>query len=142
MGKTYRNVYAGSNSVSYKSPHNRGFSKVKKRYSHRKVRTHNKCCSEDEIISLKHLHSNEIMNNCMGSGYYGDIGNIPNKPEFNFYDKDLLRNRYNIKWEKEDICDLDIINRGININKDNEFKICKKQIMRRGNMGLFYGHRQ
>lgn len=30
MGKTYRSVYAGSNSVSYQSPHDRGFAKQKK----------------------------------------------------------------------------------------------------------------
>ena len=142
MGKTYINVYAGSNSVSFKSPHNRGFAKVRKQNSRRKVRTHNKCCSEDDIISLKYLHFCEIMNNGNGSGYYEELGNIPNKPEFSFYNKHLLRSRYNVEWENTDSSDLDVINRAIDLNKkDQEFKICKKQIERRGNMGLFYGHR-
>jgi len=142
MGKSYRNVYAGSNSIDYHSQHNRGFAKVKKQNSRRRVRIHNKCCGEDEIMSIKHLHDSEIMNNHFASRYYGELGNIPNRPDFNFYNKDLLRNHYNVEWKKEDLSDLDTINRAIDEgNKNPEFKMCKKQIERRGNIGLFYGHR-
>jgi hypothetical protein len=142
MGKTYKNVNAGSNSVDYHSPNNRGFAKVKKQHSHRKVRTHNKYCSEDDIISLKQLNGNQIMNNHFASRYYGELGNIPNRPDFNFYNKELLRKHYNVEWKKEDLSDLDTINRAIDEgNKNPEFKMCKKQIERRGNIGLFYGHR-
>lgn len=140
MGKSYRNVYAGSNSVSYKTPHNRGFAKVKKRYTHKAIRTHNKCCGEDDMISLKYFHDRKIMKNGNGSGYYGELGNIPNKPGFNFYDKSLRF--YNLNWEK-DLNDLDLINREIINNNYNcdEYKICKKQIERRGCIGLFNGYR-
>ena len=52
MGKTHRNVYAGSNSVDYHSPQSRGFAKEKKANSHRKIRAHNKSANEDNIKSV------------------------------------------------------------------------------------------
>lgn len=141
MGKTYRNVFAGSNSVDYHSQHNRGFAKVKKQNSRRRVRTHNKCCGEDEIISVKQLHDNEIMNNHWSSGYHSELGNIANYPRFRFHD-DFLYKNYKIQWNNDDKSSLEMVNRIIEEGyKDPEFIMCKKQIERRGKLGLFYSHR-
>ena len=81
MGKTHRNVYAGSNSVDYHSPQSRGFAKEKKANSHRKIRAHNKSANEDNIKSVNDLYKTEIMNNHWASGYRDEVGNIPNNPE-------------------------------------------------------------
>lgn len=142
MGKTYRNVFAGSNSVDYHSPQNRGFAKCKKQHSHRKVRAHNKCCSDETFISLKDLNSNQIMNNHWASGYYGKRGNIANDPRFQFND-DFLYRDYQIKWNNDEKSPLEMVNRIIEEgNEDSKFKMCKKQIDRRGKVGLFYSYRQ
>ena len=141
MGKTHRNVNSGSNSIDYHSPQNRGFAKEKKANTHRKIRTHNKCVAEDNIKSLKDLHSQQIMNNHWASSYHSEIGNIPNNNGFQFNDEYLFKN-YKIEWNKDEKSQLDTVNKAINAgNTDPEFKICKKQIERRGNVGLFYGHR-
>lgn len=50
---------------------------------------------------------------------------------------------YGIKWDKEANSQLDTVNKAINSNyKDSSLQMCKKQIERRGNVGLFYGHRK
>jgi hypothetical protein len=150
MGKTHRNVYSGSNSVDYHSSHNRGFAKDKKANTHRKVRTHNNSSfNEDNLISLRDLSSNNIMNNHWASSYHSEKGNIPNKPEFQFNDNYLYKN-YNYKWTKDEQSPLDTVNKIIDtpekdnmtprIPQDPYLKMCKKQIERRGNTGLFYGH--
>ena len=141
MGKTYRNVFAGSNSTDYHSPQNRGFAKFKKQHSHRKVRKHNKCCDDENIISLKNLNCNQIMKNHWASGYYGKRGNIANDTSFQFNDNCLYKD-YGIQWNNYEKSPLEMVNRIIEEgNKDPKFKMCKKQIERRGTMGLFYGYR-
>lgn len=139
MGKTHRNVNSGSNSVDYHSPHNRGFAKQKKQYSHKQIRNSNKNFDEDTFQNMNHISSKKKMNYHFASAYRGEIGNIPNKPEFQFTDEYLNIN-YGIKWDKDnDKTPLDTINR--TINQDPVLKMCKKQIERRGNVGLFYSHR-
>ena len=141
MGKTHRNVYAGSNSVDYHSPQHRGFAKEKKANSHRKIRAHNKSANEDNIKSVNDLPSTEIMNNHWASLYYDKVGNIPNKPEFRFTDE-YLKRAYDIKWTKDEQSQLDTVNKALEDgHQDPVFKMCKKQIERRGSVGLFYGHR-
>ncbi len=141
MGKTHRNVYAGSNSVDYQSPQNRGFAKEKKANSHRKIRAYNKTANEDNIKSINNLHSTEIMNNHWASCYRDEVGNLPNKPEFRLTDEYLNR-VYDIKWTKDEKSQLDTVNKALeNGHQDPVFKMCKKQIERRGSVGFFYGHR-
>ncbi len=141
MGKSHRNVYAGSNSVDYHSPQNRGFAKEKKAKSHRRVRAHNKTANEDNIKSINDLHSTEIMNNHCSSLYYDEVGNLPNKQEFRFTDE-YLKRAYDIKWTKDEKSQLDTVNKALEDgHQDPAFKMCKKQIERRGSVGLFYGHR-
>lgn len=138
MGKTHRNVNAGSNSIDYHSPHNRGFAKDKKQYTHKQIRNSNKICDEDTFQTMKHISGEKKMKEHFASGYRSKIGNIPNKPDFLFTDE-YLENNYGVKWDKHnDKTPLDTINRVVNI--DPVFKMCKKQIERRGNVGLFYGH--
>ena len=76
MGKSHRNVYAGSNSKSYQSPHERGFAKRKKAYTRKQIRTHNK--NSDEL-SVKTCHydilGNSKMNTHWSSAY---VENDPN----------------------------------------------------------------
>ncbi len=149
MGKTHRNVYSGSNSVDYHSPQNRGFAKDKKANTHRQIRNHNKSADEETIISLKDLSREKNMNNHWASRYYSEKGNLPNNPEFQFNDEYLFKN-YGVKWNKEDKSQLDYINKiietiGHDITMSAKpyepyLKMCKKQIERRGNTGLFYGH--
>lgn len=59
-------MYAGSNSVSYHSPHERGFAKKKKRHSHKQLRVINNKC--DTEINSK-IDSGMYMNDGCGSGY-------------------------------------------------------------------------
>lgn len=141
MGKTYRNIWAGSNSVDYHSPHNRGFAKEKKQYSHKQIRNSNKVLDEDSFKTMKYIKRQKKMNEHFASGYYGRIGNIPNKPWFQFTDEYLERT-YWINWEKDEKSPLDTINKALDKgHQDTVFQMCKKQIERRGKMGLFYGHR-
>jgi len=138
MGKTYRNVNAGSNSVSYHSPHDRGFAKQIKARSHQIIRhnNNNKNCNDDniEIFNCKC----EKMNNHWASAYYGRIGNIPNCEGYCIED-------YDYKWNKNDTSLKDTIETIIdNIvdSKDKYLIASKKQIERRGNIGRFYGHHE
>lgn len=135
MGKTYRNVYAGSNSKDYHSPHNRGFAKEKKQYSHKQLRVSNNNCDEDNYKTMRDIKK---MNNHFASSFYNSqLGNIPNKPDRLFTDKDLYRN-YGTKWEKTDGNHYHFINRLIEEgHKDDYLQMCKKQIERRGKLGLY-----
>lgn len=102
------------------------------------------------MISLRDLPSDEIMNNHWASKYIS--GNLPNNPDFKFNDEYLFKN-YGFKWDKEDKSQLDTVNIMINnkmINNESRIqqppdvclKMCKKQIERRGSVGLFYSHRK
>jgi hypothetical protein len=81
------------------------------------------------------------MNNHCSSLYYDEVGNLPNKPEFRFTDE-YLKRAYDIKWTKDEKSQLDTVNKALEDgHQDPAFKMCKKQIERRGSVGLFYGHR-
>lgn len=147
MGKTHRKVSAGSCSVDYNSPHNRGFAKKIKSHSHRSIRTHNNNCNEDEIQTFN--CKCKKMNTHWASVYVGKLENISNF-KFHFINDEYLNLNYDYKWNKTDENLIDtidtIINNPINSN-ENKFKhdpylnACKKQIERRGNIGRFYTHR-
>ena len=145
MGKTYRNVNAGSCSTDYHSPHNRGFAKDKKAYSHHSIRTHNKGCDEDtiEVFNCKQRK----MNTHWAASYYGETPNVPNYRGFDINEKNLYKD-YDYKWSKEDTTQLDTMNTILETNKEHPItyqidyiKASKKQIERRGNTGSFRGHR-
>ena len=145
MGKTHRKVNAGSCSIDYHSPHNRGFAKDKKAYSHHRLRTHNKGCNEDsiEVFNCKQ----KKMNTHWAASYYGESSNIPNKQGLNITDEDLY-NGSKYKWSISEQTMSDSLNTIIT-RSDNEnvefieyIKSSKKQLERRGVIGEFYGHRQ
>lgn len=75
MGKSHRNVNAGSISESMHADKSRDFAKNKKAYSHHQIRNDNKKCDEDSIQTT-HFKKDMCMKN--PSGYCGKIGNIPN----------------------------------------------------------------
>lgn len=144
MGKTHRKVKAGSCSIDYHSPHNRGFAKIEKANSHHKIRTHNRGCDEDsiEIFNCKQ----KKMNNHWAASYYGEACNIPNKKGLYLDDKSL-QNDFKYKWTKNDTNQIDTLNTVLdNYKGDNEvftnyIKASKKQLERRGTNGPFYDHR-
>lgn len=140
MGKSHRNVGAGSCSKDYNSPHNRGFAREKKAHSHHSIRTHNNNC-DDDTIQIFNCKCKK-MNYSWAASYYGEVENIPNFILHYIDDKSLNEN-YGYKWNKNDTTLMDTINTIINgRSKDNEYlTACKKQIERRGNVGRFYGHR-
>lgn len=131
IGKSYRNVYAGSNSVSYRSPHDRGFAKKKKRHSHKQLRVINNKCDTD--INNK-ISSEMYMNYGCGSGYYDKKGNIPNIQYIKPHD---------FQWIKE--CSL--IETLKNCLLEDNLAHCVKeyiistlkQLERRNEIGFFYG---
>ena len=145
MGKTRRNVNAGSCSTDYHSPHNRGFARDVKARSHHSIRTHNKGCDEDSVqtFNCKHKH----MNTHLAASYYGEALNVPNYKGLTFDEKDLHKD-FNYKWSKSETSQLDTLN--TILEKDDGhcptntkyIKASKKQVERRGNVGQFYGHRQ
>jgi hypothetical protein len=142
MGKTYRKVNAGSCSIDYHSPHNRGFAKDVKARSHHSIRTHNKGCNEDNIqtFNCKHKH----MNTHWAASYYGKPLNLPNYKGIKL-DKKNLYEDFNYKWSKEDTTQLDTMNTIVETNKKHHnidyIRASKKQIERRGNVGSFRSHR-
>ena len=138
MGKTYRNVNAGSNSTNYHSPHIRGFAREKKTYSHKQTRNNNRNCDDETFQQNNWLNPEMNMNSHWASQYYGKLGNIPNLPHANL-------DEY-CKWRKNDKNILETINREITNSDTNDYSgsylaSTKKQIERRGKMGLFKGHR-
>lgn len=138
MGKSHRNVWAGSNSVDYHSPHNRGFAKKIKADSHRRIRTHNRHCNED---SIKTFNCKERkMNQHFASIYYDKLENVSNF-EGHYLDDNYLNRIYGYKWNKNDNSLTDTINTIMDVNNDRYLIASKKQIERRGNIGRFYGHR-
>lgn len=149
MGKTYRNVFGGSQSIDYHSPHSRTILGTKKANSRRQIRNNNKMCDEDNIKNTNCI-KNKIKEH-WASMYYGKIGNIPNMPSEILEDK--LKIEHNVlhgymnhkciesaKWNRNgdrmEIMDNKIINEPC----DRLYLIAtKKQIQRRGDVGRFMG---
>tara|TARA_B100001287_G_C22610202_1_gene494745 strand:- start:190 stop:645 length:456 start_codon:yes stop_codon:yes gene_type:complete len=150
MGKTYRNVKAPSDSVSmFGSPHNRGFARTKKRHSHHSIRSQNKNknINEDNFqthFTHKKVNEFKVIDN--------KIGNIPNISWINIDDRTDFD-----KWTKEDGNIFQTIDKKIddikNSSEPPQCRSCytnykerylnytKKQLERRGKIGMFKGHR-
>jgi hypothetical protein len=138
MGKTYRNVYSGSNSVDYHSPHHRGFAKIKKRRSHKQIRNINRFCDEWTFQKNSWMHDDMYMKNHWASLCFGKIGNIGNTPDLTF--SDVLSNCCKWKPTTLDILD-EVITKSETIDRPTLYLIAtKKQIKRRGKLGLFKGY--
>ncbi len=83
MGKTYRKVSAGSQSVDYHSPHNRGFAKKKKKNSHHQVRTKNRnLINEDDFIKSDNI-PNKMKYHWAAKFMDDSNGNMPNTSWYN-----------------------------------------------------------
>ena len=139
MGKTYRSVYAGSNSVSYQSPHDRGFAKQKKRYSHKQRRKNNKNCDEYTFQKNNWFSSGMHMNSQWASQYVAKSGNIPNFRGYYIQDEMYKKS----KWKNNHSSHLETIREAI-MESDNSKTIqyliaTRKQIERRGKAGFFTG---
>jgi len=148
MGKTHRKVNAGSCSVDYHSPHNRGFAKEEKAYSHHKIRTQNRSSIGNSIEdNIETFNCKQKKMNChWAASYYGKQCNIPNM--HGLYTNDTeLHNDYDYKWAKTETNQVDTFNKilGDNCNdndiKTKYIKASKKQLERRGTNEPFYGHR-
>ena len=148
MGKTYRKVKALSDSVSmFGSPHNRGLARTKKRHSHHSIRCQNKNknINEDNIqthFTHKKVNEFKVIDN--------KIGNIPNISWINIDDRTDFD-----KWTKEDGNIFQTIDKKIdeikNSSEPTQYRSCyanikerylkytKKQLERRGKIGLFKG---
>jgi hypothetical protein len=133
MGKSHRN--------------NRGLVKEINTLSHHSIRTHNNNCHNNNC------HNNSIQKmNCkhkkkdtrFTSSYYGETANISNCREKYLNDKSVNTD-YGYKWNNEDVRLINSINTIIingNGNGHDRYLISsKKQIERRGKIGIFYGHR-
>ena len=144
MGKSHRKVFAMSCSVSYHSPHDRGFAKRKKADSHRQIRTHNRNCDDDTIEYFNCKIGK--MNRQWPSGYRGPNGNIPN---MEYYDIHNFKSWSKHKWNNDSTNLLEtidmfekLVSNEHGVDYDSHYlQACKKQIERRGNVGRFYGHR-
>jgi len=138
MGKTYREVFAGSCSVDYHSEHNRGFAKKKKRNSHHSIRNKNKNKDESEYDNFN-CKSVTKMNTHWAASYGGDIGNVGNMPNTNI--KDLCCNK---KWKKDDLSNENFLEKIFEEEKCGTdagyLRATLKQIKRRGKATLFKGH--
>lgn len=147
MGKSYRNVSAGSNSEHYKFDKCRGFAKDKKRTSHHQIRNDNRNCDE-ESIQTNNFKTEMYMKNGIGSGYWGKIGNVPNMSYKTLDDELYPKNGdYKInKWKQTDGSILETIDNAIinkpdyERNKTSYLKATIKQIERRNEPGIFKGH--
>ena len=155
MGKTYRNVQAQSDSVSmYGSPHNRGFARTKKRHSHHSIRCQNKNknINEDNFQThFTHKKVNEYSTSHTNK-QIDKLGNIPNISWLNIDDRSEFD-----KWTKEDGNIFQTIDKKLdeikNYSEPTQCRSCyanrkerylnytKKQLERRGKIGLFKGHR-
>lgn len=140
MGKTYRHVFAGSNSVSYHSSHDRGFAKQKKQYSHKQNRKKNKNCDEQTFIKNNWFSSGMHMNSHWASQYIGKNGNVPNFPGYSIHEQLYKKS----KWKKNHSSHLETIHEAIIESDDSktvQYLIAtRKQIERRGKTGFFTGH--
>lgn len=166
MGKTYRNVFAQSDSESmYGSPHNRGFARSKKRHYHHSIRgkNKNKDINEDNIkIYSKHRRVNEYSSTSRDRKRIDKIGNVSNMSWLNLDDtiKQVGEDYHNKtelnQWTKYDgdiIQTIDNTIDKINNSPEQQCRSCyqnyrerylnstKKQIERRGKVGAFKGHR-
>ena len=147
MGKSYRNVYAGSNSVSYHSDHDRGFAKKKKRHSHKQFREINNKC--DDEINNKTFKPRMCMNDGCGSGYHGPVGNIPNMPYENILICEKRHSEKIVNWVKGEKTILETIKNSLETIK-NSFETYRKpylidtikQLERRNKIGFFYGFKK
>ena len=140
MGKTYRHVFAGSNSVSYHSSHDRGFAKQKKQYSHKQNRKKNKNCDEQTFQKNNWFSSGMHMNSHWASQYIGKNGNVPNFQGYSIHEQLYKKS----KWKKNHSSHLETIHEAI-IESDNSKTVqyliaTRKQIERRGKAGFFTGH--
>ena len=154
MGKTYRKVKADSDSISLLgSPHNRGFARTKKRHSHHSIRSQNKKkdINEDNIQThFTHKKVNEYSTSYFDHKKIDKIGNIPNISWINLDNRDDFD-----KWTKEDGNIFQTIDKKLddikNSSKEPQCRSCyanskerylkytKKQLERRGKIGLFKG---
>jgi hypothetical protein len=117
---------------------------TKKNDSHRRIRTHNRNCDDDSIEYFNCKIGK--MNKSMTCGYFGPQRNVPHMPN-NIYN---FKNWSKYKWHNDgdnlletiDIFKkLSIIDYGY-IQDSQYLNACKKQIERRGNVGIFYGHQR
>lgn len=134
--------------VSHKA---RGIATAVKKYSHHQLRNDNKMCDEDSIqrkkeyetkVNVRLHHSSNI--------YLHKKGNVPNMP-YDTLDEELQELEY--KWEHTDDTIEKSIDKAIDLRKQNNFlesgyankssylKATKKQLERRGEVGVFKGHR-
>lgn len=144
MGKTHKNVQSGSQSVDYQSSHSRTLLEIKKRSARRKIRTHNKQCDEDNIISMKNI--NFKIKDHWASEYIGKLENVPNMSTYGVSFDNKLKCVDNSdflerKWNKTGSVN-DIITKIMDSNLRDilYWKATQKQITRRGKAERFYGH--
>ena len=90
MGKTYRNVSAGSRSEDFHSPSNRGLMREKVRHSHHSNRNKNRDSDESTFESFN--CQLKTAKNFGASGYSGPQSNVANF--FGWELKDELRKDY------------------------------------------------
>jgi carboxypeptidase C (cathepsin A) len=150
MGKTNRNVNAGSCSTDYHSKHNRGFAKQEKARSHRSIRAQNKGCDEEtiQLFNCKQKH----MNTHWAASYYGPACNVSNQRGHYSTDGDLFSSCKHV-WSPKERTQIDTLNAAMTSHSQlpevdqvrNEtyvqyLKATKKQIERRGEAKAFGGH--
>jgi hypothetical protein len=134
--------------VSHKA---RGIAKNVKKYSHHQLRNDNKMCDEDSIQRKKEYETK--VNVRLHHGNHACLhkkSNVPNMP-YDTLDEELQELEY--KWEHTDDTIEKSIDKAIDLRKQNNFlksghankssylKATQKQLERRGEVGVFKGHR-
>jgi hypothetical protein len=153
MGKTYR-ATPNSTSVSYHSPHDRGFSKKKKAYSHSQIRTANrKFTDEDDFIKSDNM-PNKMKYHWMMSvdkdSYNRNIPNMPDKVLINMWEEDDHDHHQEKITQNTLLANLEHRLKTAVANPDcyrcngcfEYLKATIKQVKRRGNAQSFKIHRE
>jgi hypothetical protein len=163
MGKSHKDVKFCSRSESKSASHNRDFGRHKKKTAHSSIRNSNRTSDECSYKNLRDTSSKyDMLKFYFGKPNHAEnftMNNLEHIREFSYTDK-YLKENYDIKWEKGET-QIDMLNKAIEENnafhmdclssrhcdkptsqkKNNAIQMCKKQIERRGNAGLFYSHR-
>ncbi len=121
MGKTFRRSYRVNNSNELlNKPINDLVKTSKKYYKNKHVNPKN----DPENVAFSTTHSNEPVN-------------VSNKPDHHVTNK-FLFNKYGIRWQKNDVSMYNLIDNAIKSGVDDGWlKMCKKQLDRRGKLGMY-----
>lgn len=133
--------------MSYKSPHGRDFSERIKRYTRRQIRTANRRAdiNEDNIENRIFSYTWDKLSENSFNRYRGALGNVPNNHHHKIHNFDCSDMKDTDMIEHiENKIELERRKRPSDTNNEvlHYLEASKKQILRRGKVGVFRGIRR